>query len=351
MPKPPKLSKKALRRLRNTESAQQSAAPDLTPLSDVFPDLTLPATPVFSDAYPEPSTISAVETTSANVHTAAPQILAALSNSLGWALGALWTIDQENAVLRCASVWHADAIDASAFEATSRATTFPLGAGIPGRAWAEGGPIWVDDVAAMGRSDRIRNTADIGLHAAFALPIVLEEGSLGVIEFFSRSPRTHDAALLKLMGAVGNQLAQFMQRVQVESDVHLSEQRFHALAAGPVGLWHTDPAGETLFVNPAMCAMLGVEQQSDLTASTVAEFVELDQIEPGQSRELELTSRDGVQRHAVMSAAPLLGADGGSGGTLLSFVDITELRAVTERLDFLARNDLGLRIGLVTRNL
>ena len=349
MPKPPKLSKKALRRLRKEEAAQQSS-PDLTPLSEVFPDLTLPATPTFSDAEPEVQAESPVEVeagpvattpqqTAENVHTAAPQILAALSDSLGWALGALWTVDREANQLRCASVWHADGIDATAFETTSRATTFPLGVGIPGRAWAEGGPIWIDDVATMGRSDRIRNTADIGLHAAFALPIVLEEGALGVIEFFSRSPRKHDAALLKLMGAVGNQLAQFMQRIQVESDVHLSEQRFHALAAGPVGLWHTGPAGETLFVNPAMCAMLGVEQQSDLAASTLAEFVELDQIEPGQSLELELTGRDGTQRHAIMSEAPLLGADGGSSGTLLSFVDVTELRTVTDRLDFLAQND------------
>ena len=135
--------------------------------------------------------------TAGNVHTAAPAILAALSDSLGWALGALWTVDRDHDRLQCASVWHAEGIDAAAFEEASRSTTFTIGSGIPGRAWAEGGPIWIDDVAAMGRSDRIRNTADIGLHAAFALPIVLEGGVLGVIEFFSRSPRKHDAALLK----------------------------------------------------------------------------------------------------------------------------------------------------------
>ena len=277
--------------------------------------------------------------TAETVHTAAPQILAALSDSLGWGLGALWTVDREHDRLRCASVWHADGIDGTAFEAASRSTTFPLGTGIPGRAWAEGGPIWIDDVAAMGRSDRIRNTAEIGLHAAFALPIVLEGGALGVIEFFSRSPRKHDAALLKLMGAVGNQLAQFMQRIQIESDAHISEQRFHALAAGPVGLWHTDAAGETLFVNPAMCHMLGVERQSDLATTTIAEFLDPGLIQPGQSCELELTGRDGSRRHAIMSEAPLQGVDGGSGGTLHSFVDVTELRVVTDKLDFLARND------------
>ena len=277
--------------------------------------------------------------TAGNVHTAAPAILAALSDSLGWALGALWTVDRDHDRLQCASVWHAEGIDAAAFEEASRSTTFTIGSGIPGRAWAEGGPIWIDDVAAMGRSDRIRNTADIGLHAAFALPIVLEGGVLGVIEFFSRSPRKHDAALLKLMGAVGNQLAQFMQRIQIEREVHDSEQRFHALAAGPVGLWHTGPAGETLFVNPAMCHMLGVEAQVDLAATSIAEFVDLEQIEPGQSREIELTGRDGRKRHAIMSEAPLQGADGHSHGSLLSFVDTTPLRTATDRLDFLARND------------
>ena len=56
--------------------------------------------------------------------------------------------------------------------------------------------------------------------------------------------------------------------------------------------------------------MLGVEAQVDLAASTIAEFVDLEQIEPGQSREIELTGRDGRKRHAIMSEAPLQGADG-----------------------------------------
>ena len=191
----------------------------------------------------------------------------------------------------------------------------------------------------MGRSDRIRNTAAIGLHAAFAMPIVLEGGALGVIEFFSRTPRQPDAALLKLMGAVGTQLAQFMHRIQIESDAHLSEQRFNALADGPVGMWHAGPGGETLYTNPAMCHMLGVDDPAELTGATIGDFVDPTEIQPEQSSELALTGRDGSRRTVIMSEAPLETTRGLTGGTVRTFVDVTELREVTDRLDFLARND------------
>ena len=79
---------------------------------------------------------------SGSVADAAPRILAGLSGTLGWELGAVWCVDRASSRLRCTAVWHADAIDADAFKAACDRAAFPVGIGIPGRAWAEGGPIW-----------------------------------------------------------------------------------------------------------------------------------------------------------------------------------------------------------------
>ena len=40
---------------------------------------------------------------------AAPKILQAICESLGWEHGALWRIDREAAVLRCVEIWTASA--------------------------------------------------------------------------------------------------------------------------------------------------------------------------------------------------------------------------------------------------
>jgi hypothetical protein len=88
----------------------------------------------------------------ASLSDAAPRVLAALSDGMGWELGAVWATDRHAQVLRCAAVWSAQGVDSTEFERITRGTVFKVGNGIPGRAWAEGGPIWIDDVAGLPRS-------------------------------------------------------------------------------------------------------------------------------------------------------------------------------------------------------
>src|SRR5262245_31365799 len=119
-----------------------------------------------------------------SLRDAAPRVLELLGTFLEWELGAVWVVDSHAERLHCAEVWSAAGISVTQFEKLCRNSTFPQGTGIPGRAWAEREAIWVADVAGMARSDRVRGTARIGLHTAFAFPIELEGQVVGVIEFF-----------------------------------------------------------------------------------------------------------------------------------------------------------------------
>ena len=73
---------------------------------------------------------------------AAPKILQAICESLGWEHGALWTVDRNQDVLRCSDIWTAPGGRFEDFDAISRQVTFARGVGLPGRVWASGEPAW-----------------------------------------------------------------------------------------------------------------------------------------------------------------------------------------------------------------
>ena len=140
-----------------------------------------------------------------------------MARFLEWELGAVWLVDPATDELRCSEIWSTEEIDARAFTRLCRRARFARGAGIPGRAWAEGEPIWVSDVAAMARSSRVRNTAGIGLHTAFAFPITVGDQTVGAIEFFSTDIREPDAERLALIASIGGQLGLYIGRARAQT--------------------------------------------------------------------------------------------------------------------------------------
>ncbi|HEX2204195.1 MAG TPA: ATP-binding protein [Longimicrobium sp.] len=158
----------------------------------------------------------------ASVEAAAEPVLRAMGEALGWEAGYLWTV--RDGRLRVAAHWHAEGVDAADFEAASRAFAFAPGEGLPGRAWARGGPVWVVDAAAEPTFPRAPYALRAGLRAAFAFPVLAGADVLGVVEFFSRGAEPPDEALLAMARAIGSDAGQAFRRMQAE------EERDRALA-------------------------------------------------------------------------------------------------------------------------
>jgi len=152
------------------------------------------------------------------------KILETICESLDWDLGAFWRVDPHTQRLRCAATWRRPALTAPKFEAMTRTITLDRGAWLAGHVWADAQPAWIPELA---RDDTIlrRSVAEEeGLHAAFAVPILLRGDCLGVLEFFSREGRPTDDAILEMMANLGTQIGQFIERYQMRARVNQSEK-------------------------------------------------------------------------------------------------------------------------------
>ncbi len=212
---------------------------------------------------------------SATLREATPKLLQAISERLGWDLGALWNVDRPANVLRCVEIWHAPHAGFAEFIDSSRERTFAPGIGLPGRVWATGTPVWVPDVLQDHNFPREAVAAPAGLHGAVGFPILLNGEVLGVLEFFSREIRQPDDALLEMMASIGSQIGQFSERRRAEGALRESEERFRQMAENIREVfWMTDPEkNRIIYISPGYeqiwgrtCQSLYAEPRSWLAA-------------------------------------------------------------------------------------
>jgi signal transduction histidine kinase len=157
-----------------------------------------------------------------DLQQAFPGILEAICQSIQWQAAVAWEIDKQERVLRCAAVWQSDSPKIRPFIALSKNSTFGKGAGLPGRVWASGKPIWIANVAEDKEFEQASQALAAGLQAAFAFPIRIGDEELGVIECFSKNVESRDNALLEMLSAIGNHIGQFIERHRAEDQLRLT---------------------------------------------------------------------------------------------------------------------------------
>jgi serine phosphatase RsbU (regulator of sigma subunit) len=163
---------------------------------------------------------------SAEIINAAPRMMQAICECLGWNLGLVWIVDGEANVLRCVDVWQGPTGDAPAFAQANRESTFAEGAGLPGRVWESRHPAWIPDVTQDPGFHQAAIAAEEGLHGAYGFPIFDGVELLGVMEFFSREMLRADEELLEMMAVIGGQIGQFLEHRRAEQTVRERDVEF-----------------------------------------------------------------------------------------------------------------------------
>ncbi len=169
--------------------------------------------------------VSRVLAESSALEGAAPRVLQAIGEGLGWELGVFWTLDLASDHLRCEAAWHISSTVAARFAAASRHTTFSSGVGLPGRVLAAGQPAWIADILHDSNFTRRQAASRERLRGAFAFPIRGASGVIGVMEFFSRQTQPADADLIQAVAVLGSQIGQFAERRRAEEAARESELR------------------------------------------------------------------------------------------------------------------------------
>jgi PAS domain S-box-containing protein len=241
---------------------------------------------------------------------AAPRMLGAVCEALGWEYGALWEVDGPATALTLVGIWPAEAARFGEFVELSRKVSLARGIGLPGRVWASGVPAWIPDVVVDDNFPRARAAERVGLHSAFAVPLLRGSDVIGVMEFFSADIREPDPALLDTMRAVGSQIGLYATGKWASDEL----DAFFSLS--PDLLCVASHDGFFLRVNEAWTQVLGFSP-AKLRAAPFMEFVYPDDRPATDAAMAKLTSgarlinfenrywtRDGSYRWLEWTAAP-----------------------------------------------
>jgi two-component system, sensor histidine kinase and response regulator len=271
---------------------------------------------------------------SPTLDTAAPRIIAAVCQALGWQCGAIWAANRARKVMRCVGTWHAPGLSIEEFTAATRASTFERGVGLPGRVWGTRQPAWIPDVTSDDNFPRAAAAARAGLHAAFAVPIMQGRRVQGVMEFFSQKILQPSPDVLDAMTTVCSQIAIYIERMWASEDF----DRFFTLSLDLFCVATFE--GYFLRLNPVWETVLGFSQE-ELRAAPFVEFVHPDDRD-ATMRELSKATtgehvidfqnryrtRDGSYRWLQWFASPFIG----QGLIYAAARDVTERKAAEDAL-------------------
>jgi diguanylate cyclase (GGDEF)-like protein/PAS domain S-box-containing protein len=310
-------------------------------------------------------TVAAACNEASGVDDALRVALDAVCAHAGWPVGHAYLLDREDGNLRTTGIWCLAAPKAlESFRAESERMRFPLGVGLPGRVLASGRPAWITQVAADPNFPRAAVAREAGLRAAFAFPVLVQRECVGVLEFFSPEALEPDERLLELMAQIGVQLGRVVERERGERELARLGRRMEVLlSSAGEGIYGVDPAGRTIFVNPAAARMLGWSAE-ELIGRPIHDVVHGsgDGVRhAGEHCRLHRSARDLGEHHAEEDV--FVRRDGSSfpvryistsiregevvAGAVVTFNDISERQRFEAKLRFLADHDP--LTGLVNR--
>ncbi|MBM3571456.1 MAG: PAS domain S-box protein, partial [Alphaproteobacteria bacterium] len=165
------------------------------------------------------------------------------------------------------------------------------------------------------------------------------------IEFKDHTGRTFPALLSSCVMPIQGEavllsciydIAELKATERARSD---SEARYRILAEkAQVGIVHLDASWNCTYANPAACRMLEVAEMPQIVGRSMIEFSTPESVPTivqhrerrirgeSSSYEIDIVGSRGGRRSLLVSAAPLLGADGTLVGSLATYTDITELK-------------------------
>jgi PAS domain S-box-containing protein len=284
-----------------------------------------------------------------SAEVAATRILEALCVSQGWDVAIKWIVDAKQRHLEFCTAWGAPGRHPESLIQESMGLSLPSGADLPGRAWKDGRPVWIADLASVPPSPRIQSALRQEMASGWAVPIRVGNSVIGVLEFYChfklREDREAMAAVETAASSLGQMLARSMERGRAEELYRRQEVLLNSIADGICGL---DRNGKVSFANPAAARMLGADA-STLAGKPVHDLLHGSAPAAGACDEDCLLRRNMANPRAAAGEDTIFRADSSSfpadyvltpildqgrfSGSVLSFRDISQRYALDRLKD------------------
>jgi PAS domain S-box-containing protein len=161
--------------------------------------------------------------------TAALQsVIRVICETQGWDCGRYFRADRAAGVLCFVESWGIRSAVIERFLEKSRGMVFRPGAGLAGRVYQSGQPLWILD-SGRGAGSPTALAPETGENGAFVFPVEADDKVIGVLAFSSSKIREPDDRMLKAVHSVGDQLGRFLLRQQVVDALRRSELRYRTL--------------------------------------------------------------------------------------------------------------------------
>ncbi len=147
----------------------------------------------------------------------------------GWPVGHIYLPDEKQRELVASGIWHLDdpGTPATMWRAT-RSQRLRRGEGLPGRIWDSGEPEWMANVNPGNTVPGDPQSSDPSIQGAFGFPVKINQEVVAVMEFFTSEEMPPDAEMLALLGSVGEQLGQVIQRRRREEQLRKAKDAAEA---------------------------------------------------------------------------------------------------------------------------
>jgi len=234
-----------------------------------------------------------------------------LCTHLNWPVGHAWLTGADAPhTLSSSTLWHLDPgfAGGETFRSASQPLRYRPGEGLPGMVHASRHSVWIGEILADEPLVAGRGCHDAGLRAALALPVIVGEQVMAVLELFGPTPGEVGGDLLSLAGFVGNQLGRVAERQRAR------EQAIHDAFHDPL----TRLPNRALFLDRLNRALLRCLRNDDDTMAVL--FVDADRFKvindslghvAGDTliRQIATRLQTALQRHEKACTLARLGGD------------------------------------------
>ena len=168
---------------------------------------------------------------STSPEVASMRILESVCLSQGWDTAMLWTVNEDEDRLQFYSAWGAPGKQGEALIQESMGQSISRGPDLPGRVWAQGRPVWIEDLATAQTtapvSIRVHAALRHGLVTGWAMPVKVGNRLMAILEFYChqryREERETMSTLETVSSSLGQMLARSREQYRVE-ELHRTQE-------------------------------------------------------------------------------------------------------------------------------